>query len=377
MFEEGKALAAKYGAQNVYDFSLGNPNLGAPESVNKAIKQELESEDGVFLHGYMSNSGYDDVRQTIADNLNSKYCTDYDKTSVVMTVGAAGGLNVCLKTLLDEGDEVVVIAPFFSEYSHYVNNFGGRLVVVKPNPPTFLPDIKAFEDALSARTKAVIINTPNNPTGVIYGEDTLRALADAMRRAQQRYGSDIYLISDEPYRELVYEGSQPYVANYYENTICGYSFSKSLSLAGERIGYLAVNKSCAGYDELIGGLGVATRILGFVNAPSLIQRAVAKCLDERVDVSFYDKNRIALQKIMDDNRFEYVRPQGAFYLFVKSPVQDEKQFCEKAKEYRLLIVPAGGFGAPGWVRIAYCVSPQTIENSKESFNKLAKAYNLI
>ncbi len=374
MFEEGKRLAAIYGAENVYDFSLGNPNLPAPSEVADALKYEVENCDALTLHGYMSNAGFDDVRAAVAENLNKRFATSYDKSCIVMTVGAAGGLNVFLKAVLDAGDEVVVIAPFFGEYSNYVANYDGRIVVVKPNPPEFLPDIQAFENALTAKTKAVVINTPNNPTGVVYGEDTLKALSDAMERAQKKFGTSIYLLSDEPYRELVYRVSQPYPAKYYRNTVSGYSFSKSLSLAGERIGYLAVNPDCDDFDDLIGACAVATRVLGFVNAPSLIQRAVAKCLDASVDVEFYRKNGEALKAIMDECGFEYVNPQGAFYLFVKSPDGDDAAMCAKAKKHRLLLVPASGFGCKGWVRIAYCVSPETIAASRQSFIKLAKEY---
>lgn len=375
MFEEGKKLAAVYGAENVYDFSLGNPNLPAPEEVAEALKKEIDCCDALTLHGYMSNAGFEDVRQAVADNLNSRFSSDYDASCIVMSVGAAGGLNVFLKAVLDPQDEVVVIAPFFGEYANYVANFDGRLVVVPPNPPTFQPDIDAFENALTAKTKAVIINTPNNPTGIIYGEDTLKALAKAMDKAQKQFGTTIYLLSDEPYRELVFGGAkQPYPANYYKNTISGYSFSKSLSLAGERIGYLAVNRDCDDFEDLVRALGVATRVLGFVNSPSLIQRAVAKCLDASVDVSFYEKNGAALKAIMDECGFEYVKPEGAFYLFVKAPDGDDAKFCAEAKKHRLLLVPATGFGCKGWVRIAYCVSPRTIESSKKSFLALAEEY---
>ena len=375
MFEEGKKLAAMYGAENVYDFSLGNPNLPAPDAVGRAIVEEVNTRDALTLHGYMSNAGFEDVRQAVADNLNARFGTSYDGSCIVMTVGAAGGLNVFFKAVLDPGDEVVVIAPFFGEYANYVANFDGKLVVVPPNPPTFQPDLKAFSEALSAKTKAVIINTPNNPTGVVYGEETLKALADAMRAAEEKYGNTIYLVSDEPYRELVYGGAkQAYPALFYENTVSGYSFSKSLSLAGERIGYLAVNRGCADFGDLTGALAVATRVLGFVNAPSLIQRAVAKCLDEVVDVGFYEKNGAALKSIMDECGFEYVEPEGAFYLFVKAKGGDDAAFCAAAKKHRLLLVPASGFGCKGWVRIAYCVSPDTIASSRRSFLALAEEY---
>ena len=377
MFEEGKIMAAKYGAENVYDFSLGNPNVPAPAEVKKAVFEELEKEDPVVLHGYMNNSGYEDVRAAIADSINRKFQTSFGEKNIIMTVGAAGGLNVILKTLLNPGDEVIVIAPYFGEYNSYVSNYDGKIVVVSPNTETFQPNLKELEQKITARTKAVIINSPNNPTGVVYSEDTIKKMADILRSREKELGTDIYLISDEPYRELVYDGIEvPYLTKYYENAIIGYSYSKSLSLPGERIGYLVIPDEVSDAEDVIAAANVATRILGYVNAPSLMQKVVAKCLDAKVDVPFYNRNREALYNGLKELGFECIKPEGAFYLFVKSPVEDEKVFCAAAKKYHILIVPGSSFACPGYVRIAYCVSYETIMNSMPGFKALAEEFQV-
>lgn len=375
MFEEGKRLASLWGEDKVFDFSLGNPNIAPPAAVADAVRAELQADDPVFLHGYMSNAGYDDVRAKIASWLNARFGTNYEGGGVVMTVGAAGGLNVVLKSLLDDGDEVIVVSPYFGEYRCYAANFGGKLVEV-PALPDFMPDCAAIEAAVGERTKAVIVNTPNNPTGAVYGADVLKELAHALERASKRAGRPVYLISDEPYRELVYGGAvQPYVGAYYRNTLTCYSYSKSLSLAGERIGYIAIRPDADGYDELCAACGVATRILGFVNAPSLMQRVIARCVDVKPDVEFYDRNRELFESVLDGAGLEYVKPQGAFYLFVKAPDGDEAKFCARAKERGILIVPSTSFGVKGYARAAYCVSPAKIEGSREAFKALAASYN--
>ena len=377
MFEEGKIMAAKYGAENVYDFSLGNPNVPAPAEVKKAVFEELEKEDPVVLHGYMNNSGYEDVRAAIADSINRKFQTSFGEKNIIMTVGAAGGLNVILKTLLNPGDEVIVIAPYFGEYNSYVSNYDGKIVVVSPNTETFQPNLEELEQKITARTKAVIINSPNNPTGVVYSEDTIKKMADILRSREKELGTDIYLISDEPYRELVYDGIEvPYLTKYYENAIIGYSYSKSLSLPGERIGYLVIPDEVSDAEDVIAAANVATRILGYVNAPSLMQKVVAKCLDAKVDVPFYNRNREALYNGLKELGFEFIKPEGAFYLFVKSPVEDEKVFCAAAKKYHILIVPGSSFACPGYVRIAYCVSYETIMNSMPGFKALAEEFQV-
>lgn len=375
MFEEGKALAAVYGPENVYDFSLGNPNVPAPKAINEAIRDVLEEEDPVTLHGYMSNTGFEDVRAAIAKSLNAKHGTQFHQNNIIMTVGAAGGLNVILKTLLNPGEEVVVFAPFFGEYRSYVANFNGALVVVPPNTETFQPNLPEFEKLLTPKTKAVIVNSPNNPTGVIYSEETILALADILRKKQREFGTEIYLISDEPYRELVYTDTPvPYLTNYYENTIVGYSFSKSLSLPGERIGYLVIPSEASDYEQMFDAASVATRVLGFVNAPGLQQKAVARCLNEQTDISYYARNRETLYNGLTELGFSCILPEGAFYLFMKSPVPEETAFCEAAKKYHLLFVPGSSFGCPGFVRIAYCTSYETITASLPKFAELAKEY---
>lgn len=375
MFEEGKKMAEQYGAENVYDFSLGNPNVPAPAEVKEAILKELEEEDSLMLHGYMSNSGYEDVREAVAQSINKRFGTAFHQKNIVMTVGAAGGLNVILKTLLNPGDEVMVIAPYFGEYNSYVANYDGRVVVVSPNTDTFQPNLTELEEKITEKTKAVIVNSPNNPTGVVYSEEIIQKMADILEKKQSRFQSDIYLISDEPYRELAYDGVEvPYLTKYYRNTIVAYSFSKSLSLPGERIGYLVIPDEAADGSEIQAAANVATRILGYVNAPSLMQKAVARCLDARADVPYYNRNRETLYNGLRELGFSCIKPQGAFYLFVKSPVEDEKIFCEAAKKYHILLVPGSSFACPGYVRIAYCVSYETIVNAMPGFQKLAEEF---
>lgn len=377
MFEEGKKMAAQFGAENVFDFSLGNPNVPAPEAFNRAVKDIIDEEESTFVHGYMSNSGYEDVRDTVAESLNRRFDTTFTRDNIIMTVGAAGGLNVILKTLINPGDEVIAFAPYFLEYRSYVGNYDGVLVEISPDTTTFMPNLVEFEQKITPKTKAVIINNPNNPTGVVYGEDTIKKLATILEKKQKEYGTEIYIISDEPYRELAYDGvCVPYLTKYYANTIVGYSFSKSLSLPGERIGYLVIPSEMPDYKNVFAAAGIANRILGFVNAPSLMQRAVARVIDEKTDIEYYNRNRELLYGSLKEYGFECIKPEGAFYLFVKSPVADEKEFCNKAKEFNILIVPGSSFACPGYVRIAYCVSYETIKRSLDSFKKLAEVYGL-
>lgn len=377
MFEEGNKLRAKYGADKVYDFSLGNPSVPAPEAVNKAILELVTQEPSTVLHGYMSNAGFEDVRQTIAESLNRRFGTDFAAKNLIMTVGAASGLNIILKTLLNPEDEVIVFAPYFLEYGAYVKNYDGKLVEISPNTETFQPNLMELEEKITANTKAVIVNTPHNPTGVVYSEETIKKLAAILEKKQEEFGSEIYLISDEPYRELAYDGVKvPYLTNYYKNTIVGYSYSKSLSLPGERIGYLVIPDEVKDSEMVIAAAAIANRIIGCVNAPSLMQKVIAKCVDEEVDIAAYDKNRITLYEGLQECGFECIKPQGAFYLFVKSPVADEKEFCEAGKKYNILMVPGSSFACPGYVRLAYCVSYETIVNSLPEFQKLAAEYGL-
>lgn len=378
MFEEGNRLAKLYGTENVFDFSLGNPNVPAPAAVKKAIREILEEEDPIVLHGYTnSNAGYENVRQAVAESLNERFGTAFAAHNITMTVGAAGGLNVIFKALLNPGDEVIAFAPYFGEYRSYTNNYDGVMVEISPNTVDFQPKLDEFEAKITPKTKIVIVNTPNNPTGVVYSEETIRKLASIMEAKQKEFGTEIYLVSDEPYRELAYDGVEvPYLTKYYANTIVGYSYSKSLSLPGERIGYLVIPDEVSDAEDVIAAANVATRILGYVNAPSLMQKVVAKCLDAKVDVPFYNRNREALYNGLKELGFECIKPEGAFYLFVKSPVEDEKVFCAAAKKYHILIVPGSSFACPGYVRIAYCVSYETIMNSMPGFKALAEEFQV-
>lgn len=377
MFEEGNRLAALYGRENVYDFSLGNPNFPAPAEVNSAIKEVLDTVESTVIHGYMSNSGFEDVRTAVADSINRRFGTAFAAKNILMTVGAAGGLNVILKTLLNPGDEVLTFSPYFVEYGNYVGNYDGVLKAVPADPETFQPDAEKLAAAVTPKTKAVIINNPNNPTGVVYSEETIKKLAAALEEKQKEYGISIYLISDEPYRELAYDGVEvPYLTKYYRNTIVGYSWSKSLSLPGERIGYLVMPDEIDDAELIITAASIANRVLGFVNAPSLMQLAVAKCIDSQVDLAGYDGNRKALYEGITALGFECAKPEGAFYLWVKSPEADEKEFVNKAKKYNILMVPGSSFAWPGYVRLAYCVSNDMIMRSMPAFKKLAEEYGL-
>ncbi len=372
MFREGKELAAEVGAENVYDFSLGNPATPAPDSLNQAIREILDETDPLTVHGYMDNSGYEDVRQAVAENLNRRFQTDFDAHNVIMTVGAAGGLNIIFKTILDAGSEVLAFVPYFGEYKSYAANFDAKLVEVAPDYETFWPDLEDFRSKISPATRAVIVNTPNNPTGVVYPAGIMEQIAAVLLEKEKEYGADIYLISDEPYRELVYDGAEEdFLTKYYHNTLVGYSFSKSLSLPGERIGYVVVPNEASDSELLIDGMNVSNRTLGFVNAPSLMQKAVARCLEEKTNIDFYDANRKLLYENLTKFGFFCIRPQGAFYLWMKSPLKDEEAFVRLAKKYNLILVKGGAFACPGYVRIAYCVSKDMLMRALPAFEKLA------
>lgn len=371
MFEEGKRLAKIYGADNVYDFSLGNPSVEPPEEVKKAILDIVNNEDAITIHGYMNNSGYEDVRAAIAKSINDKFGTSFNENNILMTVGAAGGLNVIFKTLLNPKDEVIAFAPFFGEYKNYVSNHEGELVIISPNTIDFQPNLQEFAEKITPKTKAVIINSPNNPTGVVYSENTIIKLSEILREKQKQFGTNIYIVSDEPYRELAYDNIEvPYLSKYYANTIIGYSFSKSLSLPGERIGYLVIPDQAADSENIIAAANIANRILGFVNAPSLFQRVIAKCLDAKVDLESYNRNRELLYNGLLSYGYECIKPEGAFYMFVKTPIEDDIEFCNLAKEKNILIVPGSSFACPGYVRIAYCVDYKTIEKALPGFKSL-------
>ena len=372
MFEEGRRLAALHGSENVFDFSLGNPNFPAPEAVKKAIIALVTDENPVTLHGYMPNAGFPDVRRAVAGSLNRRFGTDFDDGNIIMSVGAAGGLNVVFKTLLNPGDEVIAIAPYFVEYGNYARNFDAGLVAVPANPADFQPDPAALAGAVGPKTKIVVLNSPNNPTGVIYTESSLKAVAGVLADKEREYGAPIYIVSDEPYRELAYDGAEvPFITKLYKNTIICYSWSKSLSLSGQRIGYIVLPGEIDDYGLIFDAAGIATRVIGFVNAPSLMQKTVAACIDEETDIQAYDENRRLIYNGLKSLGFEPVYPQGAFYLWVRTPCCD-KQFAAAAKERNILLVPGTSFGCPGYARIAYCVAKDTIKRSLPAFADLYK-----
>ena len=375
MFEEGKKMAAVYGAENVYDFSLGNPCTPPPEAVRNAAIDILTHEPEMMVHGYMSNSGYEDARDSVAASLNRRFGTSFTRQNLIMTVGAAGGLNVALKTILEPGDEVMLFAPYFGEYNNYISNFDGVPVVVPPDYTRFSMNLAEAEKLFTPRTKAVIVNSPNNPTGTVYTEEEIQALAALLEEKSRELGHTIYLISDEPYREIVYGAYEvPYLTKYYKNTFVGYSYSKSLSLPGERIGYLVIPSEMEDFEGTVAAAAVANRILGFVNAPSLFQRVIGRCADEVSDMSVYRENREILCRELKAMGYEFIEPQGAFYMFPKSLEPDDKAFCAAAKEFRLLLVPGSTFMGPEHFRLAFCVSRKTVEDSLESFQRLAQKY---
>lgn len=378
MFEEGKRLSDIYGEENVFDYSIGNPNVEPPENIKTIISDILNKEKPNLVHGYMNNSGYEDVRDDISSFLNKKNDLNLTRNNIVMTCGAAGGLNIILKSILNPGEEVITFAPFFGEYKNYTENFNGKLVIVPTNIDTFEPDLDELSKVINSKTKAIIINNPNNPTGVIYSKEAIQKLADLLKEKQRELNSSIYLISDEPYREIVYDDAEvPCLLKYYDNTFIGYSYSKSLSLPGERIGYVVVNPSMTDCDEMMAALNIANRILGFVNAPSLFQRVIAKSLGSEVDVNIYKRNRDLLYNHLIKLGFTCIKPEGAFYLFPRTPIEDDKKFCQDAKQFNLLLVPGSTFGCPGHVRLSYCISYEKIEKSLEAFDKLAKLYSMI
>lgn len=375
MFEEGKRLSEIYGEENVFDYSIGNPNIEAPSEIKDIIIKILNEENPNKLHGYMNNSGYEDVREGIAENINVKYNTKLNYENIVMTCGAAGGLNIILKSTLNPGDEVIIFAPFFGEYINYVNNFDGKIKIISADTKSFQPNLKELEKEITSKTKAIIINSPNNPSGVIYNENTIIKMSKILKMKEEELGSQIYLISDEPYREIIYDNAKvPCILNYYDNSFIGYSYSKSLSLPGERIGYVVVNSKIKDFKEMVASLNISNRILGFVNAPSLFQRVIKESLNLEVDSNIYKKNRDLLYNHLIQIGFECMKPEGTFYLFPKSPIDNDVKFCEDAKKFNILAVPGSTFGCPGYFRLSYCISYEKIINSLPAFDKLIALY---
>ena len=377
IFEFGKQRAAEVGAENVYDFSLGNPSVAPPQAVEDAIEELLRGKDMTALHGYTSAPGDLATREAIAGHIRENFGVPADAAHIYMTCGAAASLTISLSAICNAGDEVITFAPYFTEYKVFAETAGASLIALPSDPDTFQIDFSALEGAISPKTAAVLVNSPNNPSGVVYGRETVEKLAALLAEKSAEYGHTIYLISDEPYRELVYGGVEvPYLPAYYKDTLVCYSYSKSLSLPGERIGYIFVSPQAKDAGELYLAVCGAGRALGYVCAPSLFQKVIARCQGMTSDVSVYEKNRNSLLSALTSYGFKCVRPDGAFYLFVRSPEPDANAFCERAKAYDLLLVPGDDFGCKGYVRIAYCVSPAMIARSLPAFEKLAKSYGL-
>ena len=375
LFEFGKKGAAEVGADKVYDFSLGNPNVPAPDGVKEAAERLLAMPDNTVLHGYTSAQGDAEVRKAVADNINARFGAGVSPDLIYMTCGAAASLTVTLNALYEDSDEFILLAPFFPEYSVFVKAAGGTPVVVPFDEKTFAPDLSALEKAVTPRTKGVIVNSPNNPSGTVYTRKTLDGIVSLLERKSAEYGRKIVLIADEPYRELVYDDIEvPYLPNLYPDTVVCYSYSKSLSLPGERIGYIAISPRMTEKENVYAAVCGAGRALGYVCAPSMFQRVAAACVNERPDITAYRRNRDLIYSALTKMGYDCVHPDGAFYLFVRSPEPDANAFSERAKTFGLLIVPGDTFGAPGYVRISYCVGRDMIERSLPAFRDLINTY---
>ena len=375
LFEFGKKRAAEVGADKVYDFSLGNPNVPAPDGVKEAAERLLAMPDNTVLHGYTSAQGDAEVRKAVADNINARFGAGVSPDLIYMTCGAAASLTITLNALYEDGDEFILLAPFFPEYSVFVKAAGGTPVVVPFDEKTFAPDLSALEKAVTPRTKGIIVNSPNNPSGTVYTRKTLDSIVSLLERKSAEYGRKIVLIADEPYRELVYDDIEvPYLPNLYPDTVVCYSYSKSLSLPGERIGYIALSPRMTEKENVYAAICGAGRALGYVCAPSMFQRVAAACVNERPDITAYRRNRDLIYSALTEMGYDCVHPDGAFYLFVRSPEPDANAFSERAKTFGLLIVPGDTFGAPGYVRISYCVGRDMIERSLPAFRDLINTY---
>ena len=379
IFEYGNQRAAIVGRENIFDFSIGNPNVPAPESVKQAILDILSGEDPAVTHGYTSAQGADFVRASVAEDLNRRFGTSYGPGNFYMTVGAAAAISICFKALTrSPEDEFIAFAPFFPEYAVFVQHgAGAKFVLVPPSIADFQINFEEFERRITPNTKAVIVNSPNNPSGVVYSAETIERLASILRAKEAEYGHPIYIVSDEPYRELVYGGTVvPFIPNHYDHTLVCYSYSKSLSLPGERIGYVLVPDTVHDFGDVYAAVCGAGRVLGYVNAPSLFQRVAARCTGQTADLSIYERNRDLLYNALTEYGYKCVKPEGAFYMFPQTLDPDDRAFCEHAKKYALLLVPGADFGAPGHMRISYCVKTETIERALPLFKKLAEDYGI-
>ena len=374
IFEYGNKRRQEIGAENVFDFSLGNPSIPAPKEVNRIMVKLLTESDPVKIHGYTSAQGDATVRKSVAESINKRFGADATADLIYMTCGAAASLTITLNAIINKGEQVIALAPFFPEYRVFAEKAGADFVVSKCREQDFQIDFCDLEEKITKKTKAIIINSPNNPTGVVLSEDTIKQLSDLLNKKQSEYGQSIYIICDEPYRELTYGAEVPYIPNFYDNTIVCYSFSKSLSLPGERIGYIFVSPKTDETKKIYSAVCGAGRALGYVCAPSLLQYTVKETLEMTSDISVYKKNRDLLYNSLTEYGYSCVNPDGAFYLFVKSPESDANAFCEKAKKYELLLVSSDDFGYEGYVRISYCVSTAQIERSLPAFKKLIEEY---
>lgn len=377
IFEYGIERAKVVGAENVYDFSLGNPNVPTPEIVTKTMIDILQNEDPCDIHGYTVAPGNPECRKLMAESINRRFGTNFEGKNIFFTAGAAASITICFKALSEKDDEFIAFAPFFPEYKCFVESTGAQLKVVPADTEKFQINFEEFEKILNKNTKAVIVNSPNNPSGAVYNEDTIKKLADILREKEKDYGHPIFIISDEPYREIAYDGvNVPYITKYYDNTLVCYSYSKSLSFPGERIGYIVIPDELPDYNVIFASIAGAARVLTHVNAPALFQKVVARCADVPSNVEAYKLNRDLLYNGLIEAGFECVKPDGAFYLFPKALEEDEKAFCEKAKKYDLLLVPGSDFGCPGYFRASYCINTETIRKSLPVFKKLAEEYKL-
>ena len=375
LFEYGMKRKAEIGEENVYDFSIGNPSVPTPQCVNDAIKELVDTSDSISLHGYTSAQGDAMVRKTMADHLNKKYGAKVSADNIYMTCGAAAALSIVMNACMQPGDECLVIKPYFPEYGVYIERSGAKVVEVDPEEKTLQIDIDNVEAAINENTKAIVINSPNNPSGVVYKKDKVEALCELLKKKEEEYGHPIFIITDEPYRELIYDDIElPYLINYYDNTFSCYSFSKALSMPGERIGYVVVSPNIVNYEDAYAAVCGSGRALGYVCAPSLWQKVVAKCVDATADISIYKKNRDLFYNSLTEMGFECVYPDGAFYLFVKAMEEDSRAFSDKCKEHEILVVPADSFGMPGYVRVSYCVETKQIEDALPAFKALAEEY---
>lgn len=375
IFEYGNKRKAEIGADKVFDFSIGNPSVPAPKSVDDAIKDLVDNFDSVALHGYTSATGDAQVRTTISDYINQRFGTKLTPNHIYMTCGAASSLTITLNAIMLPGEECIVFTPYFPEYGVFLERTGAKLVAVESEDKTFQIDMEKFEAAITEKTKAVIINSPNNPSGVVYTVEKIQQMCEILERKEQEYGHPIFVITDEPYRELVYDDTEvPYIMNYYKNTFVCYSYSKALSLPGERIGYIAVSPEMENEGDAYAAICGSGRALGYVCASSMYQRVIERCIDETADISIYKTNRDLLYNSLTEMGYDCVYPDGAFYLFVKTMCEDAHEFCEKAKEFELLLVPADSFGTPGYVRVSYCVQTKQIEDALPAFKALAESY---